>query len=110
MGRLSPLQCAEILWDSFLLEHPEDPQRYRKQTPDVQSCSSLWRTIMWKEFRDTFSLDELHLDQGALGHIAVKPTTLGTNLSGLMDLQGLRVDPAEFKGPITHVGPMGPAT
>ena len=53
---------------------------------------------MWKEFRDTFSLEELHLDQGALGHIPVKPTTLGTNLSGFIDLQGSRVDPAEFKG------------
>ena len=38
------------------------------------------------------------MDQGVLGHITVKPTTLGMNLSGLMDLQGLRVDPAQFKG------------
>ena len=28
----------------------------------------------------------------------LKPTTLATNLSELLDLQGLRVDPAEFKG------------
>ena len=94
---LSGASCAIALcrdFVGFLLEHPEDPQRYRKQTLEVQSCPSLWRAIMWKEFRDTFSLDELHLDQV----ITVKPTTLGTNLSGLMDLQGLRVDPAEFKG------------
>ena len=86
------MRCEEILWDSSW------NIRCRKQIPEVQSCPSLWRTIMWKEFPDTFSLDELHLDQGALGHIAVKPTTLGTNLSGLMDLQDLRVDPDEFKG------------
>ena len=89
--------CRDLV--GFLLEHPEDPQRYRKQTREVQSCPSLWRTIMPKEFRDTFSLgDELHLDQGPLGHITVKLTTLGTNLSGIMGLQGLRVDPVEFKG------------
>ena len=83
-----------------------------KQAPEVQSCPSLWRTIMWKEFRDTFSLDEVHLDQGALGHITVKPNTTGTNLSGLMDLQGLRVDSVQrFQGcSIAHVGPMGPTT
>ena len=46
--------------------------------------------------RDTFSSDELHLDQGAFWD------TLGSGrlhlLSGLMDLQGLRVAPVEFKG------------
>ena len=94
--------CRDLV--GCLLEHPEDLQHYRKQTSEVQSCPSLWRAMMWKEFRDTFSLDELHLDQGALGHITVKPTTLGTNLPGLMDLE-------RFHGcPITHVGPMGPAT
>ena len=88
--------CRDLV--EFLLKHPEDPQRSRKQIPEVQSCPSLWRAIMWKEFRDTFSLDEPQLDQSAaLGHITVKPTTLGTNLSGLMDLQGLRVDIVEFK-------------
>ena len=68
--------CRDLV--GLLLEHPEDPQRYRKQTPEVQSCPSLWRTIMWKEFRDAFFLDALQLDQGAVGHITVKPTTPAT--------------------------------
>ena len=81
----------------FLMEHPQDPQRYRPSSPEVQQCPSLWRTSMWTAFRDAFGFEELHFDQGALGHRTVKPTTVGTNLLGLADLHGLKADPEKVQ-------------
>ena len=46
----------------------------------------------WKSFCEEFGIEELRLDFGALGHSRRKPTTLGTNLRLLRDLDGLRGD------------------
>ena len=82
----------------FLMEHPQDPQRYREATPEVQKCPSVWRTTMWKAFKRIFGISEVHFDQGALGHKTVKPTTLGTGLDELLSLDGLKANPDQFKG------------
>ena len=105
---LSGASCAIALCRDlvgFLLGHPEDPQRYRKQTPEVQSCPSLWRTIMWKECRDTFSLDGTHYskadytwDESVRAHGSSRFACRPCGVQG-------------FRGcPITHVGPMRTAT
>ena len=41
-------------------------------------------------------LFEVDFNQGPLGHVSDKPTTVGTNLPDLRDLQGLK---GETKGP-----------
>ena len=82
----------------FLMEHPQDPQRYREATPEVQQCPSVWRTNMWKAFKRIFGISEVHFDQGALGHKTVKPTTLGTGLDGLLSLDGLKANTDQFTG------------
>ena len=82
----------------FLMEHPQDPQRYREATPEVQKCPSVWRTTMWKAFKRIFGISEVHFDQGALGHKTVKPTTLGTGLDGLLSLDGLKANTDQFTG------------
>ena len=58
---------------TFLLEHPAEP----KGMPDVVSW---WRTPQWKAMQKVYSLREIHVDQGAWGGEAYKPTTLGTNV------------------------------
>ena len=82
----------------FLMEHPQDPQRYREATPKVQQCPSVWRTTMWKAFKRIFGISEVHFDQGALGHKTVKPTTLGTGLDELLSLDGLKANIHQFTG------------
>ena len=82
----------------FLMERPQDPQRYREATPEVQKCPSVWRATMWKTFKRIFGISEFHFDQGALGHKTVKPTTLGTGLDELLSLDGLKANPDQFKG------------
>ena len=82
----------------FLMEHPQDPQRYREATPELRQCPSVWRTAMWKAFKRIFGISEVHFDQGASGHKTVKPTTLGTGLDELLSLDGLKANPDQFKG------------
>ena len=84
----------------FLMEHPQDPQRYREPTPtpEVQQCPSVWRTAMWKAFKRLLGISEVHFDQGALGHKTVKPTTLGTGLDELLSLDGLRANLDQLTG------------
>ena len=92
-----PLEQFRVLV-GFLMEHPQDPQRYREATPEVQQCPSVWRTNMWKAFKRIFGISEVHFDQGALGHKTVKPTTLGTGLDGLLSLDGLKANTDQFTG------------
>ena len=82
----------------FLMEHPQDPQRYCEATPEVQKCPSVWRTTMWKAFKRIFGISEVHFDQGALGHKTVKPTTLGTGLDELLSLNGLKANIDQVTG------------
>ena len=82
----------------FLMEHPQDPQRCREPTPEVQQCPSVWRTTMWKAFKRIFGISEVHFDQGALGPKTVKPTTLGTGLDELLSLDGLKANIDQFTG------------
>ena len=57
----------------FLIEHPSSPDNM----PDVVSW---WLTDQWKRLQGTYSLTTYDLDQGELGGLAFKPTTLGTNM------------------------------
>ena len=75
----------------FLKEHPRDPEEYKKEG-DNNQYPSYFAWPEWKSFCEEFGIEELRLDFGALGHSRRKPTTLGTNLRLLRDLDGLRGD------------------
>ena len=72
----------------FLKEHPRDPEEYKTPSGPV-GCPSFCAWPEWEVFRNRFDLKEIRLDLGALGHDRRKPTTLGTNIPLLFNLNGL---------------------
>ena len=82
------------------LDGPQDPKEYVKDTADDNDndLPSLWSTDMWRSFEETYDMRKITLHQGALGHRARKPTSLGTNLA-LDHLHGKR-DPRPFATPV----------
>ena len=82
---------------AFLLEQPQEVARY--MAPEnrlVGEVPSWWSNPMWLSYADEAGLFEVDFNQGPLGHVSDKPTTVGTNLPDLRDLQGLK---GETKGP-----------
>lgn len=76
---------------AFAVEQPEDPRSYRSEA-EVQEKGfmSMWRTQEWLNFQDRYNLRLISFDQGTMGHVKRKPTSIGTNLEELFDLDGLR--------------------
>ena len=58
----------------FSMEHPSSPRHYM---PEVVSW---WDTGEWDELKKEFGWGEVHLQQGAMGGDATKPTTFGGDL------------------------------
>ena len=82
---------------AFLLEQPQEVARYMApENPLVGEVPSWWSNPMWLSCADEAGLFEVDFNQGPLGHVSDKPTTVGTNLPDLRDLQGLK---GEAKGP-----------
>ena len=75
----------------FLKENPRDPEEYKREG-DNNQYPSYFAWPEWKSFCQEFGIEEIRPDFGALGHSRRKPTTLGTNLRLLRDLDGLRGD------------------
>ena len=57
----------------ILIEHPAAPE-------DKPEVVSWWRTQQWQALQKSYNLNTYDLDQGDLGGLARKPTTLGTNM------------------------------
>ena len=82
---------------AFLLEQPQEVARdMAPENPLVGEVPSWWSNPMWLSYADEAGLFEVDFNQGPLGHVSDKPTTVGTNLPDLRDLQGLK---GETKGP-----------
>ena len=82
---------------AFLLEQPQEVARYMPpENPLVGEVPSWWSNPMWLSYADEAGLFEVDFNQGPLGHVSDKPTTVGTNLPDLRDLQGLK---GETRGP-----------
>ena len=82
---------------AFLLEQPQQVERYMAPgNPLLGEVPSWWSNPMWLSYAAEAGLFEVDFNQGPLGHVSDKPTTIGTNLPDLRDLQGLKGDP---KGP-----------
>eukprot|EP00438_Fugacium_kawagutii_P021249 Skav207770 [mRNA] locus=scaffold2087:161475:163001:+ [translate_table: standard] len=56
---------------------------------------SMWRTDEWLSFEREFGMRRISFDQGCMGHLKRKPTTLGTNIPSLWELDGMRGNGAE---------------
>lgn len=56
---------------------------------------SIFRTKEWRDFQKKYNLHMLHFDQGPMGHERRKPTTLGTSMEVLLQLDGLRGEPSQ---------------
>ena len=80
----------------FLKEHPRDPEEYKREG-DNNQYPSYFAWPEWKSFCEEFGIEEIRLDFGALGHSRRKPTTLGTNLRLLRDLDGLHKKNSETR-------------
>ena len=66
----------------FLLEHPASPRTYLKENhPLYHVAPSVWDSDFMKKFLEFAGLSMYTFDQGCLGHQAVKPTTIATNLA-----------------------------
>ena len=80
----------------FILEQPEDPARYRSaEDVAAHGYMSIFRTKEWRDFQKKYNLHMLHFDQGPMGHERRKPTTLGTSMEVLLQLDGLRGEPSQ---------------
>ena len=79
----------------FLVEQPADPSHYQPE------CVSWWRTPQWRGLREDKGLLELTFNQGDYGGVAVKPTTLGTNL--VVQLPQEKVEGLGTRGTATAV-------
>ncbi|CAE7233153.1 RE1 [Symbiodinium natans] len=76
---------------AFVLEQPQDPHEYLPSTtPNWSELPSFWDTEMWKRYAAEAGLTEVSFEQGAYGHKAIKPTTLGTNMMSLALLRGAK--------------------
>eukprot|EP00435_Cladocopium_sp_Y103_P055328 s781_g18.t1 len=75
----------------YLKEQPEDPERYlNEEMIAKQRYPSYWAFPEWKWMKEKHGFIEVHFDQGRTGHCKRKPTTLGTNIYDLRQLQELR--------------------
>ena len=74
----------------FILENPEDPE-------EGQRCPSFWVWPEWREFARRYKMELTHFDQGPMGHVRRKLTTLASNLGIIRQLDGER-GPGVMKG------------
>ena len=79
---------------ALALEQPEDPARYRpREEVEKKKFMSIWRTKAWRVFSDTYQIRLLHFDQGPMGHVRKKPTTLAVKLRDIHALNEIRGPP-----------------
>ena len=88
---------------ALAIEQPEDPAKYRpEEEVRRKQFMSIWRTKEWQDFATTYQVKLINFDQGPMGHIKKKPTSLAFVMR---DLQVLN----EVRGPPSGVQPEDPA-
>ena len=83
-----PAQVPKVL---FGMEQPQDPQEYRS-TEDIAAHGymSVFRAEAWQHFQQQYHLQRCNFEQGAFGHLKVKPTTFAHCIDGMQDLDGAK--------------------
>ena len=82
---------------SFVWEHPRDPKEYMDSAREPsEGWPSWWAFPEWHRFRDIFGIHEARCDQGKLGHVRPKPSTVATTSWILFEaLEGQLLSPTE---------------
>ena len=81
-----PRWCDKVI---FGLQQPQDPKEYRSQQDvDKRQYMSVWRMESWKRFQNKYKLMLTSFEQGAFGHIKVKPTSFAHNILGFEEREG----------------------
>ena len=78
----------------FELEQPASPKHYMPQVV------SFWDTKEWLMLKEHYNFHETTFHQTTMGGSAVKPTTMGGNLS--LDIQGHQRKKSEDNQPVIH--------
>ena len=74
---------------AFLMESPRDPVSYMQQEALEQDMASYWNFREANDLAQLMKASFVTLDQGPIGHIKRKPTTLTVaNLPDTLELQG----------------------
>ena len=94
----------------YLLENPRDPNEWHPSGKSSEGGSvsgahgsdldgskfpSFWQWPESETVKKAIGLMQVHVEQGALEHPTVKPTTLLTNMKDIIRLQGLECDDAQ---------------
>ena len=80
---------------ALAVEQPEDPARYRSpEEVKEKKFMSVWRTEEWQLFEEIYQVKKIHFDQGPMGHVKKKPTTLAVVLRDIAVLNELRGPPS----------------
>ena len=88
---------------ALAIEQPEDPARYRPaEEVKAKRFMSIWRTKEWNDFAARYQVRLLHFDQGPMGHIKRKPTTLAVVLKELHVLNEVRGPPSGVAPEVQH--------
>ena len=82
---------------AFMLEQPSVEQHMASSHSAWGSVPSFWNTPLWQTYAEEAGLFEVHFRQGPLGHAGDKPTTVGTNLPDLRDLQVLQGEVSQVR-------------
>ena len=78
---------------AFLMESPRDPVSYMQQEALEQDMASYWNFREVKDLAQLMKASFVTLDQGPIGHIKRKPTTLMVaNLPDMLEFQGISGD------------------
>ncbi|CAJ1407938.1 unnamed protein product [Effrenium voratum] len=75
-----------------LLKSLRGPELRRIQVSSLERYPSYWAWDEWKRFKKAYKMKEYHFDQGPFGHAKTKPTTIGTNMEMLEQLDGVLVE------------------
>lgn len=80
---------------ALILEQPQDPKEYRNpEEVKEKEFMSMRRTLEWQKFQEMFNVKMIALNQGTMGHMCRKPTTLASTLDDMCELDGMRGGPA----------------
>ena len=93
-------QCSKV---GLYMEHPEDPRCYLPPGDVADRSVSLWKTKFIEGMVETFGLEEMAFDQGALGNPQQRPTRCLTNLE--LGLRGLRDSRTSWPQPVRGEDP-----